>query len=179
MGTIHPPTPVLIVLAAFSRHAVALDWAQDCAAQTWGPIALASERFDFRETDYYRPSMGADLKKVFWAFERLGDPATLPAMKHLTGRWEQEYVGQSPHDESRPLNLDPGYITEAKLVLASTKDHAHRIYMADGIYAEVTLHFEHRQWRALDWTFPDYRREDYQAFFTECRDYLRRRRRGR
>jgi hypothetical protein len=71
------------------------------------------------------------------------------------------------------LNLDPGYITQAKLVLASTKDHAHRIYLADGIFAEVTLSYKHRRWQPHEWTFPDYRRDDYQAFFTQCRDYLR------
>ena len=72
----------------------------------------------------------------------------------------------------RPLNLDPGYITPAKLVLASTKDHAHRIYLRDGIYAEVTLSFRGRKWQPLEWTYPDYRRDDYQRFFTECREWL-------
>ena len=64
------------------------------------------------------------------------------------------------------MNLDPGYITPAKLVLASTKDHAHRLYLADGIYAEVTLAFRGKQWQPLEWTYPDYRRADFQEFFT-------------
>ena len=63
----------------------------------------------------------------------------------------------------------------AKLVLASTKDHAHRLYLAQGIYAEVTLYYKDRQWQHRDWTFPDYRREDYQQFFSACRELLRRR----
>ena len=70
------------------------------------------------------------------------------------------------------MNFDPGYITAAKLVLASTKDHAHRIYLQRGIYAEVTLAFRHRQWQPLDWTYPDYRREDYQQFFSQCRQMV-------
>jgi hypothetical protein len=73
------------------------------------------------------------------------------------------------------LNLDPGYLTPAKLVLASTKDHAHRLYLARGIYAEVTLYFKGRRWQYRDWTFPDYRRDDYQQFFSACRELLRRR----
>jgi hypothetical protein len=73
------------------------------------------------------------------------------------------------------LNLDPGYLTAAKLVLASTKDHAHRIYLRGGVYAEVTLNFRAGQWQMLPWTYPDYRRDDYQSFFTTCRELLMRR----
>ena len=58
---------------------------------------------------------------------------------------------------------------------ASTKDFAHRIYLAQGIYAEITLFFRHGRWRHHEWTFGDYRREDYQRFLTECRDLLHRR----
>lgn len=76
------------------------------------------------------------------------------------------------HAESRPLNLDPGYLTPAKLVLASTKDHAHRIYLRDGIFAEVTLVYRKGKWQPLEWTYPDYRRDDYQQFFTRCRERL-------
>ena len=116
--------------------------------------------------------MGTDLNKQFLAFERLIDPAALADIKRQTNDWEAEYAALGRHAEPRPLNLDPGYITPAKLVLASTKDHAHRIYLRDGIYAEVTLAYRHRQWQPLEWTYPDYRREDYQRFFTRCRDYL-------
>src|SRR5207253_6943857 len=128
----------------------------------------------FCETDYYEPSMGAGLQKCFWAFERLIDPGDLAACKLRSNRWESEYTRMGGHAEPRPLNLDPGYLTPAKLVLASTKDHAHRIYLSRGIYAEVTLFYKDRRWQHRDWTFADYRRADYQQFFAECRDYLRR-----
>jgi hypothetical protein len=93
-------------------------------------------------------------------------------MKRQTNDWELEYARQGGHAEPRPLNLDPGYLTLAKLVLASTKDHAHRLYLARGIYAEVTLSYKDRQWQPHPWTFPDYRRVDYQAFFDRCRNLL-------
>ncbi len=117
--------------------------------------------------------MGTGIRKTFWAFERLADPADLPRWKLETNRWEAEYAAQAGHDEPRPLNLDPGYLTPAKLVLASTKDHAHRVYLSQGIFAEVTLYYKDRRWHPRDWTFPDYRRDDYQQFFSQCRDYLR------
>ena len=75
--------------------------------------------------------------------------------------------------ERSPLNLDPGYISLGKLALASTKDHAHRIYLDRGIYAEVTLHYRRvGGWQPMKWTFPDYRRPDYHAFFDRCREFL-------
>jgi hypothetical protein len=178
MGDVLDPAPVLLVLAAFSRHDAALDWSRQRAVEAWGPLALESQRFAFVETDYYALTMGAGLKKCFWAFENLIDPATLVERKLQANAWEADYARDSGHAEHRPLNLDPGYLTPAKLVLASTKDHAHRIYLSRGIYAEVTLFFKDRRWHERDWTFPDYRRADYQQFFTACRDRLRKQQRG-
>jgi hypothetical protein len=172
MGEISQPEDVLLLLAAFSRYDDALDWARDKATTAWGPIAVASDVFAFGETDYYEPAMGSELKKCFWAFDRLVDPAGLAELKLQTNAWELEYAGLGRYPEVRPLNLDPGYLTLAKLVLASTKDHAHRLYLSRGIYAEVTLTYKDRRWQSHPWTFPDYQRSDYQAYFTECRDLL-------
>jgi hypothetical protein len=179
-----PHPPALLLLAAFSRHLPALDWARERAMDAWGPIALASEPYDFSETDYYDATMGPALKKIFWAFARPFDPADLAAVKRLANRWEEEFAtvarrgeildaSSSPITELRPLNLDPGYLTTAKLVLASTKDHAHRIYLGDGIFAEITLFFRHGRWEHHEFTFPDYRRADYQHFFSQVRDHLK------
>jgi hypothetical protein len=172
MGAIQDPTSVLLVVAASSGHDAALDWARERCAEMYWPVAVASDAFDFTETDYYTATMGAGLKKQFFAFERLIDPGALAGIKCDTNRWEAEYAGLGRHEESRPLNLDPGYISPAKLVLASTKDHAHRIYLADGIYAEITLAYRQRRWQPMEWTYPDYRRDDYQRFFTQCRNWL-------
>ena len=172
MGQIHPPSPALLFTAAFSRHEAALDWARQQAIAAWGPLLAQSPIFDFSQTDYYTASMGPGLLKTFFAFDRPFDPAELPQIKLQSNRWEDEFAASAGLAESRPLNLDPGYIALGKLVLASTKDHAHRIYLANGIYAEVTLYYSHHEWRDRDWTFPDYRRADYQQFFTQCRDAL-------
>jgi hypothetical protein len=159
-------------MAAFSRYDEALDWAKAKAVATWGPIERESPRFDFLETNYYDATMGPGLKKVFWTFSQAFDPADLPAVKLMTNRWEEEYAAMAGHAEPRPLNLDPGYLTLGKLILASTKDFAHRIYLSQGIYAEVTLQYRHHRWEHHQYTFPDYRRADYQKFFSECRDVL-------
>ena len=175
MGQISQPRSVLAVMAAFSRHEQALDWARQTAELEWGAVALVSERFRFEQTDYYEPTMGADLLKVFFAFETLLEPSQLVLRKHQANRWEESYRQTRSHREVRPLNLDPGYISEAKLVLASTKDRDHRIYLSDGIYAEGTLFFHSGCWQARSWTYPDYRCDSYHRFFERCRTYLRKR----
>lgn len=175
MGDIIPQRPVFLIAAVFSRHPAALDWARARFETAWGQIALASDVFEHRETTYYEKSMGPDLCKQFVASSRLVDPGELPALKLQANGWEDEYRALSQHAEARPLNIDPGYITEAKLVLASTKDRDHRIYLSQGIFAEVTLHFARGVWQTRPWTYPDYQRADYHAFFTRCREYLRQR----
>ncbi len=164
---------MLLLIAAFSRHVTALEWARQKGEQQWGPIALESDVFAFDHTEYYEGTMGDGLKKRFFAYQQPLDPAELATVKHITNAWEATFQQQSGLADMRPLNLDPGYISEGKLVLASTKDHAHRIYLRDGIYAEVTLYFRNRQWRAREWTFADYRQSGYHAFFDRCRRYLR------
>ena len=173
MGDIRTHSPVLLVMAAFSRHAAALDWTEETAVRHWGPTALVSPRFEHEETRFYERTMGSGLRKTFFAFEQRIDPATLADLKHQTNAWEQEYRRLVDVPEERPLNLDPGYLTEAKLVLASTKDRDHRIYLGNGIFAEGTLIFQHGAWRTRPWTYPDYQRADYHEFLTRCRDYLR------
>ena len=173
MGTTSPPHPVLLLVAVSSRYDAALQWAQEKVAAEFGALGAMSPAFDFTETDYYTATMGTDLKKQFLVPAQAIDPGRLAAIKRLTNQWEIDYAAAANHPEPRPLNLDPGYLTLAKLVLASTKDHAHRIYLADGIYAEVTLCYRAKQWQPLDWTYPDYRRADFQEFFSECRGLLR------
>ena len=175
MGDIQLHRPVLLILAAFSRHRAALEWAKSRAERDWGPVNLVSHDFDFTQTRYYERTMGSDLSKCFFAFNRLIDQAQLVELKHETNAWERDYKDSCNWPEPRPLNLDPGYLTEAKLVLASTKDSNHRLYIGKGIYAEQTLHFQGGVWKAHDWTYPDYRCDAYHAFLTHCRDYLRRR----
>src|SRR6187402_2557651 len=118
MGQISEPAPVMLIVAATSRHSDALEWTRDRMARHFGPFLLLSNAFDFTETDYYAATMGGDLKKQFLAFERPIDPAALAEIKRQTNELESEYAALAKHTEPRPFNLDPGYITPAKLVLA-------------------------------------------------------------
>jgi len=182
MGAIHSPKPVLLFMAVFSADPSAFAWVRKRAETKWGPLALESETFPFETfTDYYAKSMGERLPKRLWAFENLISPDALPKIKCVTNDWEAEFkalgsdrLGDCPPDcpVERPLNIDPGYIDLGKLILASTKDHAHRIYLSEGIFAETTLMYTQKQWKPLPWTYPDYQSAGYQQFLTQCRDFL-------
>lgn len=175
MGEISEHYPVVLIAAISSRHTKGLEWSANQAEKVWGKIVKSSPVFDFNETQYYAQSMGTELKKQFIAFEPLIDPGEIAATKHLSNQWEEQFRTEHDFPEPRPVNIDPGYITEAKLVLVTTKDRDHRIYLRDGIYAEVTLHFRGKGWISSRWTYPDYQRADFQEFFTECRQWLRER----
>jgi Domain of unknown function (DUF4416) len=170
-ATLHPP--VMPLLVAFGTDPAALAWAREEAVAEWGAVALESSLFDFAETDYYATSMGADLKLQIVAFERLMSPDELAARKLQTNAWEQTYAERGESVAARPVNLDPGYLTPAKFVLASTKDHSHRLYLGRGIFGEVTLYYSRGEWTSRPWTYPNYRRADYHQFLTACRQRLR------
>src|SRR6185369_1712231 len=91
MEIIQPHRPVLLILAAFSRHLDAFDWSRQTVEAAWGKIALQSDLFDHGETNYYEATMGTDVKKTFFAFEQLIDPARLVEFKETSNRWEQDY----------------------------------------------------------------------------------------
>ena len=164
----------LQIVAIFSRHTEALNWARDQISTQWGQIALVSPTFDQSETTYYEAEMGSGLVKQFLLMKELYDPELLAKSKLISNVWEEELAQQHAYEETRPLNIDPGYITLTKLVLASAKDRAHRMYMADGIYAEECLYYLDHRWQPRPWTYPDYRRPDFHEFFIEARAMLKR-----
>ncbi len=170
---LRPPQPALLVVAAFSRRDEALAWGREQLEAAYGPVALASESFAFHHTDYYQPTMGADLRKQFFALERLVPQDCLPDVKHHTNALEAHLAGQGRFPEARPLNLDPGLLTLGKFLLATTKDLSHRIYLRDNIFAEVTLRFQAGAFVPWPWTFPDYREPALHAFLMQARDFYR------
>lgn len=170
MGEIRQAHRVLRVAAVFTRYPELFEVTRSGLQRQWGPVSIEWEPFLFDYTTYYDQEMGTDLYKCFWAFG-LEDAADLADWKRASNQWEQQWG--APYPEPRAVNIDPGYVTEAKLVLATTKDRDHRVYLRDGIFAEVTLHYHGGQWRTRPWTYPDYADPKHLPFFEECRKYLR------
>lgn len=173
MAKIELIEPVIRICAVISRHETARQWAVSKLTEHWGEISTISEPLPFVAGGYYEQQMGPDLRKVMVACRQPCEPDGLVCWKSTTNRWETEYADQSDFAETRPLNLDPGYVSQAKLVLATTKDRDHRIYLRDGIFAEVTLNYVAKDWVSHRWTYPDYRTEKMKAFVQQCREMLR------
>ncbi len=175
MGQPRPIVPVALVAAVFSRHEAVLAWAREQLEAMWGPVGLASTPYNFNQTRYYEPTMGLDLRKQFLVFHDLVDLDCLPEVKQRTNVLEAELAGSTLYPEKRPVNLDPGILSLGKFQLATTKDQAHRIYLREGIFAEVTLRFEAGEWQPWPWTYADYREEYVRNFLLQARDYYRER----
>lgn len=118
--------------------------------------------------------MGAGLRKQLLAFRDLVAPDRLAEIKLHTNALERELVVSGRFPEERPLNLDPGLLDRGKFMLATTKDQAHRIYLRDGIFAEVTLFFRAGAFEPWPWTYADYRLPAVRDFLRQARDEYRR-----
>jgi hypothetical protein len=168
--------PELLVVAAFSRHEAALEWGRERLEAAYGLVAVESETFDFHQTRYYEPTMGPGLRKRLYAFRDLLPAECLADVKRHAIELEAELAAAGTYPEQRPLNLDPGLLGLGKFCLATTKNQAHRIYLRDGIFAEVTLRYADGAFVPWPWTYADYREPGVLAFLREARDLYRVRR---
>jgi hypothetical protein len=171
MAEPRPPVPVLLVTAVFSRHVEALSLARAQLEQAYGPVERSSPIFLFDQTAYYADEMGSGLRKQFFAFHDLITPEGLSEIKLHTNALEREIAQSGRYPEARPINIDPGYLQLGKFLLATTKDQGHRIYLRDGIFAEVTLRFTAGAFEPWPWTYADYRQPGVLAFLQEVRSY--------
>ena len=136
----------------------------------FGPIDLESDVYPFTFTDYYDKEMGESLQKQIVSFERLIDKNELAAKKRRSNEIEEEFARGDGDSWHRRVNIDPGYVTDSKLVLASTKNFSHRIYLGEGIFAEVTLRYVRvKGFEPFEWTYPDYRTDLLRSFFESVR----------
>lgn len=171
MAQARPPQPVKLICGILTGQESRLAEIHQVLGDSFGPIDRVSDIWPFDQTRYYEPQMGPGLFRQFVAFQRLIDPEDLAVVKLRTNALEADLARQGA-GVPRPVNLDPGYVTLSQLVLASTKPSAHRIYLRQGIYAEVTLQFAHGSWQVLPWTYPDYRQGRYHGYLKEVRQAL-------
>ena len=145
MGKIKYPAKVrLITGLLFSNDDLRID-VENRLKSLYGKFLNKSEIYSFKHTQYYKDEMGDNVKRCYYAFENLIEVSDLACIKCKTNDIEDELAV----DGKRRVNIDPGYVGLPKLVLASTKDFSHRIYIGNGIFAEITLIFKKDTFAAI------------------------------
>lgn len=150
----------------------ALEAAQTRLTRRFGPLAAVSLPTAFDHTDYYADEMGTGLFRRFWCFYELLPQEDLAAAKLFCQDLEEDLAGPVG---ARRVNLDPGILTQERLVLASGKQFTHKVYLGQGVWADLTLIFQRGRWQTQPWTFPDFRHAGTLALLTDFRRYYRRR----
>lgn len=135
--------------------------------EKFGEVDFETEEFSFTEefSSYYDEELGGEAKRRILSFERLVDPEMQADIKTFTNSVEAEFS----IDGNRKVNLDPGFLSHGRLLLATTKKTGFRIPLKDGIYTELTLYYARGTWQKLPWTYRDYQSERVQAFLTTVR----------
>ena len=170
MGIANPVFPVLRFAGLLAADTRQLEAAHRELTDCFGTIDAMSDPIPFTFTSYYQDEMGQGLVRQWVRFRTLFAPEQLIRSKHQTNTAELALARQFPHGPRRPVNIDPGYLNCAKVILASTKDHSHRVYLGDGIYGEVTLHWSKTGWTPWPWTYADYQTTAALNFLTQARE---------
>jgi hypothetical protein len=121
--------------------------------QKFGEISDKSQEYDFNFTTYYEEETGKDLKKQIIVFKKLIDRDELAEIKHYTNTIEDEFSKEG----KRKINLDPGYMTEHNVILASAKELPHKVSIGKGMFGDVVLEYRKGDYEDSRHTFPDYR----------------------
>jgi hypothetical protein len=158
--------PGKLIVALMSPDIALMKVIEGRLSDKFGDIDLRSDPFPFDHTDYYTKEIGGDLQKKFLSFYEMIPVESLPNIKNFTNEVEQQYAIEG----KRRVNIDPGYVTHAQMVLATTKDYTHRIYLGKGVYADLEYVCRRKVFQPLEWTYPDYREKFSLDFFQQVRE---------
>ncbi len=170
---LYPVKPVKLIVGMLSIAPELFQIAEEAMVKLWGDIDVHSEVMPFIYTRYYNKAMGEGLLRKFVSFEKVIMPNDISTIKHQSNALELEIdnstLGQGL-GVKRAVNLDPGYINTSKLVLVTTKDYSHRVFIGNDMYAEATLHYCYDKWNSWGYTYPDYASGDYDVFLNAARE---------
>lgn len=165
MGKIKKYNPVKLIISFIYKDEAVFVKAVNKLSRIFGRVDFVSQEIDFKCSDYYEAEMGRGLRRRIISFRKLVPMQDLYRFKLYTNRLEIKLSVC----KARRINIDPGYLDLARLVLATTKDYAHRIFLRKGIFAEITLTFRGNSFSGNDWTYPDYRSQEYINVFNQIR----------
>lgn len=159
----------LLFTGLLFHNEIYLNEARQRLLNLFGKVLFESPTLEWDHSEYYRDELGWPIKRRFIFFDGLINSETLPEIKLLT----REIEGALSMDGKRTVNIDPGYLTLSKVVLASTKNYCHRIYMGKGIFAEVTLIFRNKRYQPHLFTYRDYASNAYIEIFMKAREHIK------
>lgn len=160
-----PPLPVKLLIGVLFSKGFDCKSMEETLMDSFGEVDYRSPDFPFDATDYYNTEMGIGITRRFVSFAKLIDPSELARIKRQTNDIEQAYA----QGDARGVNLDPGYMDVQKIVLASGKYGWQKIYLTDGIYADLTLYYRKGDFHPFEWGFPDFRSGIYNPSLLEMR----------
>ncbi len=166
MGNPHIPKSVKYFASLMFATEISLREAEGELTSYIGTIQETTGIMPFVHSNYYDKEMGGNLFRVFLLFEPLLHRDLLPEIKLKTNEIEKRLSVKG----KRTVNIDPGYIALEHVILATTKGYSHRVYLSKGIYADLTLMYQNGTYRALEWTYPDYREEDTISIMNKWRE---------
>ncbi len=165
MGIIQQPQPVKFFAGITFSPETDVPTVLNALQKILGEIDVQTEKVDFSFTRYYEREMGPGLKKFWVGFAALRDPGDLALIKRKTNAIEADFM----ENNRRRVNIDPGYIEKAKMILASTKNFSHRIYLGRSIYGDLQYRYRQGTFTFLEWTYPDYQSKTALDFFMTLR----------
>ncbi len=171
MGVLREPKQEKLIIGLIYSSVDDLKRVVTALMERFGAMDYESPEFAFAHTDYYKGEMGPGLKRKFLSFEKLVNVESLAEFKLFTNNLEDTMLFDGT--DKRRINIDPGLISEPKLILASTKNFTHRIYIGKGIWAEVTLRYIGNTYTTLEWTYPDYANPEHIRIFNMIREKYR------
>jgi len=161
MGKAKRPQRVKLVIGMLAKDKKLFDAVEEFFIGEFGDIDYRGPVLLFDHTDYYKKEMGHPLKRRFISFKKLISPGRIAEIKLATNSLEEKFARGKNNSLRRRINIDPGYISDSKFILATTKNYYHRIYLNKGMYAEVTLAWKKGSFQPFEWTYPDYKTAGY------------------
>lgn len=169
MGKIKEPEEVALFVATLYSKAEYFKKAFKILIEEFGNALFISQPYNWDYSKYYDKELGSPVLRQFIFFERFIHPGLLPDIKIKTNDIEDSLSIEG----KRQINLDPGYMTLSKIVLASTKNYAHRLYLGKGIYGEVTLVFKDKTYMPHIFTYRDYQDKICLDIFMKVREIIK------
>ncbi len=169
-----PAPNAYLFFGVFTGVEALFDRVRERIVEKYGPLHPRGESpiFPFPQTRTYSRTMGPGLQRKFFVLANRWPQDGLASVKQAAIEMESEIRAAGSHPVDRPVNIDPGILNDCRIILASTKDYSHRIYRGDGIWEEVTLSYENGAYKALPWTYPDFKNPEYHVFFEGFRQEL-------